>query len=164
MRELCQQLGHSIGLSQVIPGTGLAYGRGYRRHVSVFHHDIAGNPGRSFTRQPSARSPSPSAPARSARLDNLTHDKITPHTITSRDKLKREIDSIDKRGWAVSTQRAEHRHQCARGSRSSMAGGSLLGALAALDLIHLLPEKPSRQQISAVTDAAKKISQRLGYR
>ena len=87
----------------------------------------------------------------------------TPQTITDPAALGAEILKIRARGWAISP------NETVVGLNALAAPvygalGRYVGAIAIVDLVQFLPEKPSDEQVSRVLAAARQISERLGYR
>jgi DNA-binding IclR family transcriptional regulator len=86
----------------------------------------------------------------------------TPHTICSPDALRRAIAQVRSRGWATAP------NQVLPGVNGLAAPvfnhlGDYVGAVAIAGSIQYIPASPSPEQINAVTQAAARISRKLGY-
>jgi DNA-binding IclR family transcriptional regulator len=86
----------------------------------------------------------------------------TPQTICSAGALERAIAQIRSRGWATAP------NQVLPGVNGLAAPvfnhvGKYVGAVAIAGSIQYIPASPSAEQIKAVTQAAARISRKLGY-
>jgi DNA-binding IclR family transcriptional regulator len=87
----------------------------------------------------------------------------TSHTICSPTALERAIAQVKARGWATAP------NQVLEGVNGLAApvfnhSGTYAGAVAVAGSIQYIPAAPSPGQIKAVTNAASRISQKLGWR
>jgi DNA-binding IclR family transcriptional regulator len=78
-------------------------------------------------------------------------------------KLRREVRLVRERGWAVAPEEIL-RGVNALAAPIFFADGSLAGTIALVDSIEVLPSEPSKQQITALQEAARKASSELGHR
>jgi DNA-binding IclR family transcriptional regulator len=78
-------------------------------------------------------------------------------------KLRREVRLVRERGWAVAPEEIL-RGVNALAAPIFFADGSLAGTLALVDSVDVLPPEPSKQQIAAVQEAARRASYELGHR
>jgi DNA-binding IclR family transcriptional regulator len=78
-------------------------------------------------------------------------------------KLRREVRLVRERGWAVAPEEIL-RGVNALAAPIFFADGSLAGTLALVDSVEVLPPEPSKQQIAAVQEAARRASSELGHR
>jgi IclR family KDG regulon transcriptional repressor len=90
-------------------------------------------------------------------------DRRTPKTIVSASALKKEIEVIRQRGWAVAPDEA------VMGLNTLAAPifdstGNLAGTLGIVDSVQFIADQPSPDQIRQVLEAAQQISQNLGYK
>jgi DNA-binding IclR family transcriptional regulator len=86
----------------------------------------------------------------------------TSHTIVEVDRLKAEIDLVRERGWADAPEQLFLGIN-ALAAPIFLADGTLFGSLAAVGSIHYLPVRPLEETVSALLDAAQKISGLLGF-
>lgn len=87
----------------------------------------------------------------------------TPATITEPEALRAELAAVRKRGWAVAP------NESAMGLNALAAplfdeAGTVVGAIAIVDLVQFLPAAPAAMQLGAVVHAAEAISADLGFR
>ena len=87
----------------------------------------------------------------------------TPQTIRTRPALLRALEQVRSRGWATAP------NQVLPGVNGVAAPIfnhllSYVGAIAIVGSIQHIPATPSRDQIGAVTEAARRISVKLGWR
>jgi DNA-binding IclR family transcriptional regulator len=87
---------------------------------------------------------------------------LTPHTICSPTALERAIAQVQSRGWATAP------NQVLQGVNGLAApvfdhGGGYAGAVAIAGSIQYIPASPPPEQIKAVTQAAERISRKLGW-
>jgi len=86
----------------------------------------------------------------------------TAHTICARPALERALAQVRSRGWATAP------NQVLPGVNGLAAPifnhlGRYAGAIAIAGSIQYIPATPSRDQIAAVTEAAQRVSRRLGW-
>ncbi|SFB21338.1 transcriptional regulator, IclR family [Collimonas sp. OK607] len=86
----------------------------------------------------------------------------TSHTITDPDRLQAEIEQVRKQGWADAPEEL-FLGVNAIAAPIFMADGTLFGTLAVTGSIHYLPVQPATDTVSALLEAAAKISTILGY-
>lgn len=89
--------------------------------------------------------------------------KMTSYTNTNVEALRKEIDEIRLRGWAVAP------NEALIGVNTLAApirdgAGTLVGSLGIVDSVQHIAEIPRDEQIEALTSAAVEISRLLGYR
>ncbi len=77
-------------------------------------------------------------------------------------KLRRDVRLSRERGWAVAPEEIL-RGVNALAAPIFFADGNLAGTIALVDSVELLPAEPSRKQIGAILDAARRASFELGY-
>ncbi len=77
-------------------------------------------------------------------------------------KLRNDVRRSRERGWAVAPEEIL-RGVNALAAPIFFADGSLAGTIALVDSVELLPAEPSRKQIGAILDAARRASMELGY-
>jgi DNA-binding IclR family transcriptional regulator len=78
-------------------------------------------------------------------------------------RLRNEVRRSRERGWAVAPEEIL-RGVNALAAPIFFADGSLAGTIALVDSVELLPAEPSRKQIGAILEAARRASVELGYR
>lgn len=161
-RELRDQTGHAVAISQpegdgmrillvmpsrsnieifVKPGSLLAYNSSSQGKISLaFGDELV-----------------------FARVLSEPLEMRTPYTITDPEQLRREVEAVRKRRWAV-------------GPNESMIGlnalaapifdalGGYVGAIAMTDSVQYIPETPTTDQVRHLLAAAAKISANLGFR
>lgn len=88
--------------------------------------------------------------------------KVTPKTIVNLAVLEREIAEVAKQGWAVAPEETMLGAN-ALAAPVFDAAGALVATIAVLNSIQFLEPRPSDKQIRHVVDAARRISNRLGY-
>jgi IclR family KDG regulon transcriptional repressor len=88
---------------------------------------------------------------------------LTPKTIVSPAILRRELDLVHKRGWAVAPNEALIGVN-ALAAPVFGASGALIGTVSIVDSIQFIEEEPTSEQIARVKDAARQISAALGHR
>jgi DNA-binding IclR family transcriptional regulator len=86
----------------------------------------------------------------------------TPHTITSPAALKRAAEQVREQGWAVAPQEAQLRMNALAAPIFDQRG-RFCGSLSVLDLVDLIPAKPSKAQVMAVVAGAHELSDALGH-
>ena len=89
-------------------------------------------------------------------------DMATPRTIVSAAALRKEIDGVRRRGWAIAP------NQSLLGLNALAApvfdaGGALVASVAIVDSIQFIEDKPFDEQIRQTVEAGKRISQALGF-
>jgi DNA-binding IclR family transcriptional regulator len=89
--------------------------------------------------------------------------QLTPATITDGARLRRELQQVRRRSWAVAP------NETVIGLNALAApifdgGGICIGAVAIVDSVQFVAAKPSERQIKGVLTAARRISTNLGYR
>ena len=89
-------------------------------------------------------------------------DMATPRTIVSAAALRKEINAVRKRGWAIAP------NQSLLGLNALAApifdgAGALVAAVAIVDSIQFIEDKPFDEQIRQTVEAGRRISQALGY-
>jgi DNA-binding IclR family transcriptional regulator len=86
----------------------------------------------------------------------------TPQTICSPAALRRTVAQVKARGWATAPNRVL---QGVNGLAAPLFNhtGNYLGALAIAGSIQYIPASPPQSQIKAVTQAAQRISLKLGW-
>jgi IclR family transcriptional regulator, acetate operon repressor len=86
----------------------------------------------------------------------------TPHTICSPEGLQRLIAQVRTRGWATAPNRVL---QGVNGLAAPVFNhaGDYVGAVAIAGSIQYVPASPRPEQIKAVTQAAERISRKLGW-
>jgi DNA-binding IclR family transcriptional regulator len=87
----------------------------------------------------------------------------TPHTICSPAGLRRAIAQVRARGWATAPNRVLQGVNGLAAPVFNHAGG-YAGAIAIAGSIQYIPAMPRQEQIRAVTQAAARASQKLGWR
>jgi DNA-binding IclR family transcriptional regulator len=100
--------------------------------------------------------------SRAAILKRLTLARFTPHTISTRPRLERELASIRERGYATSA------HERFEGGASVAApvygaGGSLVGAVNVFGPADRFTGTRQATYVKHVTSAAAAISRAMGY-
>lgn len=98
-----------------------------------------------------------------ARVLSAQLPQLTPATITDPRRLRREIEQIRKRKWAVAP------NETVIGLNALAApildgGGACVGAVAIVDSVQFVSNNPTDRQVRGVTAAAHRISANLGYR
>jgi DNA-binding IclR family transcriptional regulator len=88
---------------------------------------------------------------------------LTPATITDPRRLRRELQQIRSRGWAVAPNETVIGLNALAAPILDAAGASI-GAVAIVDSVQFVPPVPSARQIEGVIAAARRISANLGYR
>jgi DNA-binding IclR family transcriptional regulator len=88
---------------------------------------------------------------------------LTPHTICNPAALRRAIAQARARGWATAPNRVLQGVNGLAAPVFNHAGG-YAGAIAIAGSIQYIPATPPREQIRAVTQAAARVSQKLGWR
>jgi IclR family transcriptional regulator, KDG regulon repressor len=87
----------------------------------------------------------------------------TPYTITDPQRLLNQLGEIRRNGWATAPNEVMVGLN-ALAAPISDALGKLVGSIAITDSVQHIPETPSMQQLEAVRDAARQISENLGNR
>ena len=86
----------------------------------------------------------------------------TPQTICSPTGLRRAVAQVKTRGWATAPNRVLQGVNGLAAPLFNHAGG-YVGAVAIAGSIQYIPASPPQTQIRAVTQTAKRISQKLGW-
>jgi IclR family transcriptional regulator, KDG regulon repressor len=102
------------------------------------------------------------APELLSRVTSGRLEMATPRTIVSADALRREINTVRKRGWAIAP------NQSLLGLNALAApifdaSGALIAAVAIVDSIQFIEDKPFDEQIRQTVAAGRRISEALGY-
>jgi IclR family transcriptional regulator, KDG regulon repressor len=89
--------------------------------------------------------------------------RYTPSTVTDKGALRAEIAQVRRQGWAIAPS------QVVIGLNALAAPifdavGTFIGAIAIVDSIQFIPERPSTRQIRPVIDAGRRISAHVGFR
>jgi IclR family KDG regulon transcriptional repressor len=98
-------------------------------------------------------------------LENLSAhglEKLTDKTLTKRKDINKGLEQIRRQGWAVAPEETMLGINALSAPIFS-AGRELVGSLGILGSIHGLSPKPTKLQIKAVTEAARVVSESLGY-
>lgn len=87
---------------------------------------------------------------------------LTPRTIVSPETLRRQVELIRGRGWAVAP------HEALLGLNTLAAPifdgtGAFVGAVAINDSIQFIEEEPADEQVRQIVQAAAEISRELGF-
>lgn len=96
------------------------------------------------------------------RVMQLRLKRHSPATITTTTRLRGEIEQIRDRGWAVAPNEAMVGLNALAAPVFDVVG-ALAGSIAIVDSVQFISEQPSKEQIRAVLQAARQISQNLGY-
>lgn len=159
--ELRDALGHSAVASQLTPDGMLVIatvpGRspieiGVRvGSLLSFHGSAQGKAGAAF-----------SSVGFQTRILNSQLEALTPSTIVNPAVLAKEFIQIRQQGWAVAP------NETAIGLNTLAspifdASGMVCGATGIVDMVQSVGEVPSDDQISRTIEAARRISERLGY-
>lgn len=162
MRELRDGMGHSVALSVhengamriigTMPGTS-SVEMGVKPGSLLFMHASAqGKVALAFGGEALMR-----------RLMQEPLEKLTPHTLTDPIDLAADVRNVRQQGWAVAFNEALLGLN-ALAAPIFDALGQFAGAIAVVDSIQFIPERPSDELIKAVRTAARKVSADLGYR
>lgn len=161
MRTLRETLGHSVVVSRLEPGgmrvismvSGTsAFEIGVRPgSLLAFHASAQGKVGLAF---------GPEALRLGVFRSRL--DLLTPRTIGSATALRRDIEAVQERRWAVAP------HEALLGLNVLAApifgvSGDCVGAVGIVDSIQYIEERPSDDQIRQILEAAYDISAALGF-
>jgi IclR family transcriptional regulator, KDG regulon repressor len=87
---------------------------------------------------------------------------LTPKTIVSPAVLRRELDLVRRRGWAVAPNEALIGVN-ALAAPVFGATGALVGTVAIVDSIQFIEEEPTAEQVERVREAGWRISAALGH-
>ncbi len=87
---------------------------------------------------------------------------LTPHTVTSSEKLRTELALIRQRGWADAPEEL-YVGINAMSAPLFQASGRLFGTIAIIGSIHYLPKEPSQRNIDALLTASRDVSRIMGY-
>lgn len=89
--------------------------------------------------------------------------RTTPYTIVEPDRLRAELETIRRQGWAVSPNEVLIGLN-ALATPILDASGACAGVLALVDSVQFIAETPSAEQVDAVLAAGRRVSEKLGYR
>jgi DNA-binding IclR family transcriptional regulator len=98
-------------------------------------------------------------------LDAFLKRKLTahtPHTITDPARMRAELETIRRQGWATAPEESLIGIN-ALGAPVLGDRGKIVGAIAIVGSIQHIPAKPPREQIEAVVAAARLASQNVGW-
>ncbi|MCO5081064.1 MAG: IclR family transcriptional regulator [Rhizobiaceae bacterium] len=89
-------------------------------------------------------------------------ERLTDHTLTDYESLLRRVEQVRRQRWSVSPE------TMLVGINALAApifdhGGQLVGTIAIVGSVQFVPPTPYPEQIAAVTEAAARISQALGF-
>lgn len=87
---------------------------------------------------------------------------LTPKTIVSHAVLRRELEVVRQRAWAVAPNEALIGVN-ALAAPIFNATGTLVGTVSIVDSIQFIEEEPTAEQIERVKEAGRQISAALGY-
>jgi DNA-binding IclR family transcriptional regulator len=87
---------------------------------------------------------------------------LTPQTICSPSALKRAVAQVRSRGWATAPNQVLHGVNGVAAPLYNHAG-NYVGAVAIAGSIQYIPASPPENQVRAVTEAAQRISSKLGW-
>ncbi|MGH9321520.1 MAG: IclR family transcriptional regulator [Vicinamibacteria bacterium] len=149
MRPLRDALGHTVTLSGIEKGAVVVLDM--VRGSSAF--EIGTKPGARFPLDRSAQGKIALAFRSDGDLPQLSKEQV---------KLRREVRLVRNRGWAVAPEEIL-RGVNALAAPIFFADGTLAGTIALVDSIEVLPPDPSKKQISAIQEAARRVSAELGY-
>ena len=161
-RELRDLTGHAVAISQPEPdGNRILHIVPSRSNIEIFV-----KPGSLLAYSSSAQGKVSLAFGDELVLERVLSEPLemrTPYTITDPEQLRREVEAVRRRRWAV-------------GPNESMIGlnalaapifdalGGYVGAIAMTDSIQYIPETPPIDLVRQILAAAAKISTNLGYR
>lgn len=94
-------------------------------------------------------------------LENLNMHKITPHTITDKQRFIEEMDKVRLQGYALDDQEVVEGARCVAAPIFDMFD-RLVGAISLSGAIHRLSDERLPDMIASVTGAAERISLKLG--
>jgi IclR family transcriptional regulator, KDG regulon repressor len=97
-----------------------------------------------------------------AKLEKQSLAKFTDHTITNVGALRREVERVQKRGWATAPE------ETMLGINAVAApvfdgSGECVGAIAIVGSVQFLLRQPAAAQTAAVKNGAALVSRNLGY-
>ncbi|MEI4487490.1 IclR family transcriptional regulator [Frigidibacter sp. MR17.14] len=161
MRELRDRLGHSCVLSTPEPD-GVRIALTLSGHLQI---EIGVRQGSTLGYHNSAQGKCAAAYLDQARREAILAGPLpasTPETITDPGVLRRHFAEIRAQGWATGA------NQAAIGLNALAApildgAGTLVGVLAAVNLVQFIPDRPAEAEWRAVTQAAREISVALGW-
>jgi len=87
---------------------------------------------------------------------------LTPKTIVSAGVLRRELERVRERGWAVALNEALIGVN-ALAAPVFDATGALIGTVCIVDSIQFIEEEPTAEQIDGILEAGRRISAGLGH-
>lgn len=87
----------------------------------------------------------------------------TPYTIVDPERMRREIDAVRRRRWAVAPSEVMIGLNALAAPIFDALGG-YIGSIAMTDSVQFIAETPSAEQVSELLKAADKISANLGFR
>ena len=97
---------------------------------------------------------------RDAVLDGTTWEKFTPTTITSRDALDRELETIRRTGWAADRGESDELVNCIAVPIKTSAG--VVGALSITAIRRMQDLEQLEEQLPLLQETASLISKELG--
>jgi len=161
LRELRDALGHSCVVSQVEP-TGVRVLATIAGKSAI---EIGVKPGSLLRFHSSAQGKIALAfGSDQLRAEAIGPDleMMTPQTIVNPEALKKEIQRVRARGWAIAP------NETVTGLNTLAApifdaSGDLIGAVGIVDSIQFVSEQPSEEQIRRIVSAGQAISHALGY-
>ena len=161
LRELRDALGHSCVVSQVEP-TGVRVLATIAGKSAI---EIGVKPGSLLRFHSSAQGKIALAfGSDQLRAEAIGPDleMMTPQTIVNPEALKKEIQRVRARGWAIAP------NETVTGLNTLAApifdaSGDLIGAVGVVDSIQFVSEQPSDEQIRRIVAAGQAISHALGY-
>jgi len=162
MREMRDQLGHPVVLSQPTPA-GVEI---LAMQTGKSTLEIGVKVGSTISYNATAQGKVALAfgdPATRLKVLNSKLQADTPQSIVDPMKLSEEIEKVREHGWATSPNEALIGLN-ALAAPIFDAGGAFVGVVAIVDSIQFLGDPPTPEQIAMVTDAGKRISRHLGYR
>jgi DNA-binding IclR family transcriptional regulator len=162
MLKVRDRLGHTVLVDKItpqsveiidfVPGTGMVQVSVLRNHPLPLHSSVVGKLALAFAAE-TERPP----------LDRTALKALTPETITDPETLDQEIQRVRQQGWAAAPEEFTLGIN-ALGAPIFNHRGQCVGSIALLDSVQFLTRRPTREQISAVVDAAAEISATLGLK
>ncbi|MGW7521171.1 IclR family transcriptional regulator [Streptomyces sp. NPDC054796] len=160
LRALQQRLGQAVHLA-VLSGDHATYthkvdpGHAYRIATEVgmplpLHASAAGKVLLAHLPEPEAES----------LLDRTGLPPRTPHTLTERTALARELETVRENGWAAEYEEADE-SVCSLAAPVLDTEGYPMGAVSVSSLVFLVTREQLREFAPAVCQAAKEVSRRL---
>lgn len=160
--DLRDRLGHAVVVSQPEPG-GSRIVLMVRNRSSI---EIAVKPGSLLNYHASAQGKIALAFGDGAVLEELLAaplPHLTPYTITSPERLRAEIATVRKQGWAIAPNEVMIDLNALAAPLFS-ALGNHVGSVALTDSVQFITETPTSEQVHELMAAAERISMNLGYR